>query len=143
MALFFSDCEECKDFRKTECKKHPFSVVLNQEVSKKCLFGEPWCVSIYRSKIEVAGIGAFASCHLPKNVRFGPYVGLALPKSEYQNAPESGYAWMIEEKNEEAFYVDGCDRQRSNWMRVSYRIVGDYLFFSTCFLLYCFFAFSL
>ena len=102
---------------KDECALHPFIAVVNSPKSKNCIFGEPYCVSIHRSKIH--GVGVFAKKALPVNVRFGPYQGIAVNQTVYKAKSESGYAWIIEELGESPFYVDAEDRLISNWMRVS------------------------
>ena len=107
----------CEKMRKDECELHPFVGVINQEKGRRCIFGEPFCIAIYRSPIH--GVGVFTKRSLPVNVRFGPYQGIAVNQKVYKKKPESGYAWMVEELGEEPFYVDAKDRMISNWMRVS------------------------
>ena len=107
----------CNKLTKDECQQHPFIAVVNWPKGKDCIFGEPYCVSIRRSKIH--GVGVFAKQELPENVRFGPYQGIVKNQTVYKKKPESGYAWMVEELGESPFYVDAEDRLISNWMRVS------------------------
>ena len=107
----------CDEMRKDECEAHPFIGVINPPKDRHHKFGEPACVSIHKSPIH--GVGAFAKCDLPENVRFGPYQGLAVEQKAYKKKPESGYAWMVEELSQPPFYVDADDRVTANWMRVS------------------------
>jgi len=63
-------------------------------------------------------IGVWAKEYIPAGTRFGPMVGDILP-ADITKAVDRKYFWRVYDKatNEVAFFVDGKDVRRANWMR--------------------------
>ena len=64
-------------------------------------------------------IGVWAKEYIPAGTRFGPMVGDVYPRLEVPQHVDRKYFWRVYDKdtNEVAFFVDGKDVKRANWMR--------------------------
>ena len=64
-------------------------------------------------------IGVWAKEYIPAGTRFGPMVGDVYPRAEVPQSVDRKYFWRVYDKttNEVAFFVDGKDVRRANWMR--------------------------
>ena len=95
-AGFLSDCDDCDVSEMSACPQHPVITVPNAVPFDYSLFGEPECVSLYRSGIDPSKVGAHAIASLPRNTLFGPL----LDGEEVRGTPCS--KWM------EVSAVDVC-----------------------------------
>ena len=84
----FSDCDDCAISKMCVCPRHPLTTVPNTVPLDNSLFGEPECVSLYRSGIDPSKVGAHASAAVAGNTLFGPFV----PGEEIPGVPCS--KWM-------------------------------------------------
>uniref|UniRef100_A0A1I7X352 SET domain-containing protein n=1 Tax=Heterorhabditis bacteriophora TaxID=37862 RepID=A0A1I7X352_HETBA len=111
-------CEKCDAYYQPVCRDHPLYWVKDREVRgdnvDRAQKSVPAFVRIKASSIPHAGMGAFATTHIPAGIVFGPYQGVLI--NDVKFAQEDGYSWEITNKRGTVF-IDGSNTQYSNWMR--------------------------
>lgn len=74
-------------------------------------------LTIKPSRIKGAGLGLFAKCYIPKGTRLGWYRGDHLSSKEYLKTEPDTYIWMLEDDENNEFYVDAYKTKRKNKLR--------------------------
>lgn len=96
-------CEECSDFHHGDCPVHgplkqldPSKTRCDVDSKKHTSIPVPDCFTIRMSSIPDAGLGVFATKHVPSGVRFGPYEGDTVFKSELTDSTDTSYMWEVQ-----------------------------------------------
>ena len=97
--LLFSDCEDCEEIHHGDCPVHGPLQILDSsgfdEASKYyTTLPIPRELTVKPSGIPKAGLGVFANEFIPRGVRFGPYEGKRVPKTEL-NDRDTSYMWEV------------------------------------------------
>ncbi|XP_040575156.1 uncharacterized protein Blimp-1 isoform X2 [Lepeophtheirus salmonis] len=67
---------------------------------------------------DVGVLGVWATEFIPRGTRFGPMVGdLYTPDNVPSHVEDRKYFWRVYNGEELAFFIDGKDVQKANWMR--------------------------
>lgn len=77
----------------------------------------PYYISIKKSTIPGAGLGAFAKCDLPKGIIIGEYLGKIFKPDKED--PNSAYKFEVLNSTEDAVIkiIDGRYKKYSSWVR--------------------------
>ena len=94
-------CDECEDLHHGQCPVHgplkqfDTSAGFDEPSKKFTDIPVPIGLTVKSSSIANAGLGVFATMHIPSRVRFGPYEGEYILESELTDSMDTSYMWEV------------------------------------------------